>query len=120
MSSSSSSPSQLATATAAEPPSFWSCCVVPSKVKTIQLQKKQIELHITNIALQCSLPKVRCVQLRVFTHRAREGCLVSVLRPGRVDQCKVDLTFFPSDKYVRFALEGVEAVSYTHLTLPTN
>eukprot|EP00946_MAST-07B_sp_MAST-7B-sp1_P001545 g1545.t1 len=91
-----------------EPPSFWSCCVVPSKIKTIQLQKKRVELHITNIALQCSLSSVRSVSLRVFTHRVREGCLVSVLRPGRVDQCKVDLTFFPSDRYVRLALEGVE------------
>ena len=60
-----------------EPPSFWSCCVVPSKIKTIQLQKKRVELHITNIALQCSLSSVRSVSLRVFTHRVREGCLVS-------------------------------------------
>ena len=50
------------------------------------------------------------MSLRVFTNRARQGCLVSVLRPGRVDQCKVDLTFFPSDKYVRLALEGVEGL----------
>ena len=98
------------TPTSTEPPSFWSCCIVPSKVKTIQLQKRQIELHITNIALQCSLPKVKSVSLRVFTNRVRQGCLVCVLRPGRVEQLRTDLTFFPTDKYVRLALEGVEGL----------
>ena len=87
-------------------PSFWSALVVPFQSIHIDLmQPTAQEIHLTNICLDTTSRLVKSVLLKAHTDRISNGVIIGVLRPGRTDNLNVNLTFFPSDKYVRLSIE---------------
>ena len=88
-------------------PKFWSAVVIPDQMVHVDLLQEESELHLTNIVLDTDNKCIRSVTLRAHTDSVRNGSIIAILRPGKIDNVNINLTFFPSDKYVRLSIENI-------------
>ena len=88
-------------------PSFWSTVVVPEQSILVDLAAPSQEIHLTNIVLDTSSKHVKSVTLRAHTDRVPNGSIIALLRPCRTDNLTDNLTFFPSDKFLKLSIENI-------------
>ena len=88
-------------------PKFWSAVVIPDQMVHVDLFQEESELHLTNIVLDTNNKGIKSVTLRAHTDSVRNGSIIAILRPGKIDNVNINLTFFPSDKYVRLSIENI-------------
>jgi hypothetical protein len=88
-------------------PSFWSAVVTTNNQIHVDLAQDEKEIHLTNIVLDTNSKYLKSCTLRAHTDHVRNGTIIAILRPGKTDNLNVNLTFFPSDKYLRLSIENI-------------